>query len=262
MFGSKSGLQLDPVCGSRRCSFCWTTRTYAISSSEFSNFVAPISFLAFEFPQTVFFSCYLWAVCSFSCRHDIQDDTLKPHYSCFRVLCTERVDLTMPSDLVVDIYWRGLTRLLISARIPYIPPPSSSFLLLCAAAHQNGFLHEELCMHHSTVYWIPVDSVLEIVLAMCKIGHDCETPSNRVSWSLYLHAFHWPCSLACSSTFYLVGSATVVNGININSIWNGGGMAEDQSRDHVTNTADYGSNTLSAAQLIRRAHRMVRNITS
>lgn len=47
--------------------------------------------------------------------------------------------------------------------------------------HQNGFSREELLTYRLTVYRNLVDSAQAIVLAMRKIGIDCETPSNRVS---------------------------------------------------------------------------------
>ena len=50
--------------------------------------------------------------------------------------------------------------------------------------HQNGFSREELLTYRLTVYRNLVDSAQAIVLAMRKIGIDCETPSNRVSGCL------------------------------------------------------------------------------
>jgi hypothetical protein len=47
--------------------------------------------------------------------------------------------------------------------------------------HQSGFSREELLTYRMTVYRNLVDSAHSIVLAMRKIGIDCETPSNRVS---------------------------------------------------------------------------------
>ena len=47
--------------------------------------------------------------------------------------------------------------------------------------HQNGFTQEELLTYRMTIYRNLVDSAQAIILAMRKIGVDCETPSNRVS---------------------------------------------------------------------------------
>jgi guanine nucleotide-binding protein subunit alpha len=57
--------------------------------------------------------------------------------------------------------------------------------------HQNSFLHEELLTYCLTVYQNLVDSTQAIVLAMQKIGIDCETPSNRVSWSFFGLRIFW-----------------------------------------------------------------------
>jgi guanine nucleotide-binding protein subunit alpha len=45
--------------------------------------------------------------------------------------------------------------------------------------HQNGFSRDELLTYRMTIYRNLVDSAQAIVLAMRKIGLDCETPSNR-----------------------------------------------------------------------------------
>lgn len=46
--------------------------------------------------------------------------------------------------------------------------------------HQNGFNKDELLTYRMTVYRNLVDSAQAIILAMRKIGIDCETPANRV----------------------------------------------------------------------------------
>jgi hypothetical protein len=46
--------------------------------------------------------------------------------------------------------------------------------------HHKGFTRDELLTYRMTVYHNLVDSAQAIVLAMRKIGIDCETPSNRV----------------------------------------------------------------------------------
>jgi G-protein alpha subunit len=56
--------------------------------------------------------------------------------------------------------------------------------------HQNGFSREELLTYRMTVYRNLVDSAQAIVLAMRKIGIDCETPSNRVSYLSCLFGAH------------------------------------------------------------------------
>jgi hypothetical protein len=45
----------------------------------------------------------------------------------------------------------------------------------------HGMLHAELLTCRMTVYRNLVNSAQAIVLAVRKIGIDCETPSNRVS---------------------------------------------------------------------------------
>lgn len=47
--------------------------------------------------------------------------------------------------------------------------------------HQNGFSRDELVAYRLTVYRNLLDSAHAVVLAMRKIGVDCETPENRVS---------------------------------------------------------------------------------
>ena len=47
--------------------------------------------------------------------------------------------------------------------------------------HQTGFSRDELLTYRMTIYRNLVDSAQAIVLAMRKIGLDCETPGNRVS---------------------------------------------------------------------------------
>ncbi|KZP09516.1 G-protein alpha subunit [Athelia psychrophila] len=47
--------------------------------------------------------------------------------------------------------------------------------------HQDGFNHNELMTYRMTVYRNLVDSAQAIILAMRKIGVDCETPSNRTN---------------------------------------------------------------------------------
>ena len=47
--------------------------------------------------------------------------------------------------------------------------------------HQNGFTQEELLTYRMTIYRNLVDSAQAIILAMRKIGVECETPCNRVS---------------------------------------------------------------------------------
>lgn len=49
--------------------------------------------------------------------------------------------------------------------------------------HQNGFSRDESMTYRMTIYRNLVDSAQAIILAMRKIGLDCETPSNRVSLS-------------------------------------------------------------------------------
>jgi guanine nucleotide-binding protein G(i) subunit alpha len=47
--------------------------------------------------------------------------------------------------------------------------------------HRNEFSQEELLTYRMMVYRNLVDSAQAIILAMRKIGVDCETPSNHVS---------------------------------------------------------------------------------
>ena len=46
--------------------------------------------------------------------------------------------------------------------------------------HQDGFNRDELLTYRMTVYRNLVDSAQAIILAMRKIGIDCEIPENRV----------------------------------------------------------------------------------
>ncbi|KZP09502.1 G-protein alpha subunit [Athelia psychrophila] len=47
--------------------------------------------------------------------------------------------------------------------------------------HQDGFNHDELMTYRMTIYRNLVDSAQSIILAMRKIGVDCETPENRTA---------------------------------------------------------------------------------
>lgn len=80
-----------------------------------------------------------------------------------------------------------------------------------------------------TVYKNLVDSAQAIVLAMRKIGIDCETPSNRTHCDRIIdyRITTDPSNLNKkfpSST--IPGSATVVNGVDVSGFGNGGGTAE------------------------------------
>jgi len=95
--------------------------------------------------------------------------------------------------------------------------------------HQNGFSREELLTYRMTVYRNLVDSAQAIVLAMRKIGIDCETPSNRTNCDRIIdyRITSDPSSLNKRSPSSTVpGSATVVNGVDVSGIGNGGGTAE------------------------------------
>ncbi|KIM74715.1 hypothetical protein PILCRDRAFT_827917, partial [Piloderma croceum F 1598] len=85
---------------------------------------------------------------------------------------------------------------------------NSSIVKRMKIIHQNGFSWEELLTYWMTVYRNLVDSAQAIVLAMRKIRIDCETPINR------------------SPSSAIPGPATVVNGVDVSGIGNGGGTAE------------------------------------
>jgi hypothetical protein len=58
--------------------------------------------------------------------------------------------------------------------------------------HQSGFSREELLTYRLTIYKNLVDSAQDIILAMRKIGIDCETPSNRVSSPSFFFSRKFP----------------------------------------------------------------------
>ena len=46
--------------------------------------------------------------------------------------------------------------------------------------HQNGYTKEELLTYRTTIYRNLLESAKNILLAMRKIGVDCQNPANRV----------------------------------------------------------------------------------
>jgi hypothetical protein len=101
------------------------------------------------------------------------------------------------------IVLRGALRLLgriISCYYPILPPHSlysppnflytDTIFFSLAGSGESGkstivkqmkIIHQKLLTYHMTVHRNLVDSAQAIVLAMRKIGIDCETPSNWVS---------------------------------------------------------------------------------
>jgi hypothetical protein len=49
--------------------------------------------------------------------------------------------------------------------------------------HQNGFSRDELLSYRNIIYKNVLDSAQDIVMAMRKIGVDCQLPENRVRLS-------------------------------------------------------------------------------
>ncbi|KIM79427.1 hypothetical protein PILCRDRAFT_10263 [Piloderma croceum F 1598] len=106
---------------------------------------------------------------------------------------------------------------------------NSSIVKRMKIIHQNGFSWEELLTYWMTVYRNLVDSAQAIVLAMRKIRIDCETPINRTNCDRIIdyHITTNPSSLNKKSPSSTIpGLATVVNGVDVSGIGNGGGTAE------------------------------------
>lgn len=91
---------------------------------------------------------------------------------------------------------------------PCLPPLSLSFPAFIASTgsgesgkstivkqmkiiHQNGYNKEELLTYRTTIYRNLLESAKNILLAMRKIGVDCQNPANRV------------CSLFAALSFFL-----------------------------------------------------------
>ena len=50
--------------------------------------------------------------------------------------------------------------------------------------HQNGYTQDELMTFRTTIYKNTLESAHHILLAMRKIGADCQNPQNRVCGSI------------------------------------------------------------------------------
>jgi guanine nucleotide-binding protein G(i) subunit alpha len=58
--------------------------------------------------------------------------------------------------------------------------------------HQNGFSRDELLSYRNIIYKNVLDSAQDIVMAMRKIGVDCQLPENRVRISSFSSSLSHP----------------------------------------------------------------------